>query len=182
MKPTDSLRRDHLLIKKMINSLKIVSSLLKDGKSIPESILKQAIDFSTNFTNTCHHGKEEGSLFPALEKNGMPKEGGPIARMLFEHEVTNNLSQAIIRSAEIYLQKNESMELITDIDKYIEHVTMHLDKENQKLFVMADMILSDHANELEHELESVEQYKLNESGQSRLYYENIVNDMIDYTK
>src|SRR6185437_467015 len=78
MTATDSLRKDHLLIEKMINSLKTISLLLKDGKQIPESILNNAIDFSINFTNVCHHGKEEESLFPNLEKNGMPKEGGPI--------------------------------------------------------------------------------------------------------
>ncbi len=68
MSPTDSLRRDHMLIEKMIDALKTISSLLSNGKQIPESILNQGIDFSLNFTNTCHHGKEEESLFPTLEK------------------------------------------------------------------------------------------------------------------
>ncbi|WP_458721611.1 hypothetical protein [Candidatus Nitrosocosmicus sp. R] len=57
MSATESLRRDHALIEKMINALKTVSLLLNNGKQIPESILKQAIDFAINFTNTCHHGK-----------------------------------------------------------------------------------------------------------------------------
>jgi hemerythrin-like domain-containing protein len=87
----------------MINSLKTISSLLNNGKQIPESILNQAIDFSINFTNTCHHGKEEESLFPSLEKKGMPKEGGPIARMLYEHEITKNLAESIIKSTKNYV-------------------------------------------------------------------------------
>ncbi len=68
MSATESLRRDHTLIEKMLNALKTISLLLKNGKRIPDSILNQAIDFSINFTNTCHHGKEEESLFPTLEK------------------------------------------------------------------------------------------------------------------
>jgi hemerythrin-like domain-containing protein len=80
MSATESLRRDHTLIEKMLNALKTISLLLKNGKRIPDSILNQAIDFSINFTNTCHHGKEEESLFPTLEKRGMPREGGPIAK------------------------------------------------------------------------------------------------------
>ena len=70
MKPTESLRRDHALIEKMINALKIMSTLLQNGDAIPKPILDQTIDFSTNFTNECHHGKEEESLFPTLEKMG----------------------------------------------------------------------------------------------------------------
>ena len=68
MSATESLRRDHTLIEKMLNALKTISLLLKNGKRIPDSILNQAIDFSINFTNTCHHGKEVESLFPTLEK------------------------------------------------------------------------------------------------------------------
>ncbi|MGE5781951.1 MAG: hemerythrin domain-containing protein [Nitrososphaerales archaeon] len=51
------------------------------------------MDFLKNFTNICHHGKEEETLFPSLEKNGMARESGPIARMLFEHEFTIKLAE-----------------------------------------------------------------------------------------
>jgi hemerythrin-like domain-containing protein len=175
--PTDSLRRDHLLIEKMINALKIVSSMLREGKSIPSPILKQAIDFSINFTNTCHHGKEEESLFPALEKKGMPKQGGPIARMLYEHEITTNLASAIVASTESYLHGSEADRLVSDIDNYVEHVEMHLAKENQRLFVMADMILSDQSLDVDQELEVVEKTKLESMNQSRHHYEKIVDEL-----
>lgn len=182
MSPTDSLRRDHLLIEKMINALKIVSSMLREGKSIPPAILKQAIDFSINFTNTCHHTKEEESLFPALEKKGMPKEGGPIARMLYEHEITNNLANAIVASTESYLQSSEANGLVADIDKYVEHVERHLAKENQRLFVMADMILSDQSQEINLELADLEKTKLGNLNQSRQHYEIIVDNLTTINK
>ena len=57
----------------MISALKIMFRLLQNGAAISKPILDQTVDFSTNFTNQCHHGKEEESLFPTLEKNGMPK-------------------------------------------------------------------------------------------------------------
>src|SRR6476659_3075609 len=101
MSATESLRRDHALIEKMINALKTISLLLKNGKQILDSILNQAIDFSINFTNTCHHGKEEESLFPTLEKKGMPREGGPIARMLYEHQIIKNLAESILNLLKI---------------------------------------------------------------------------------
>jgi hemerythrin-like domain-containing protein len=68
MSATESLRKDHALIEEMINTLKTISLLLKNGKQIPDIIINQAIGFDINFTNFCHHWKEEESQFPALEK------------------------------------------------------------------------------------------------------------------
>jgi len=39
MPPTESLRKDHVLIEKMLNALKTISSLLNKDKQIPKSIL-----------------------------------------------------------------------------------------------------------------------------------------------
>ena len=131
MSPTESLRKDHALIEKMINALQTISSLLNNGKQIPESILNQAIDFSINFTNTCHHGKEEESLFPTLENKGMPREGGPIARMLYEHQITKNLAESIIKSTKNYISYGDYKELVQDIDNYVQHVSLHLSKKTK---------------------------------------------------
>jgi hemerythrin-like domain-containing protein len=68
MSATESLRKDHALIEEMINTLKTISLLLKNGKQIPDIILNQAIDFAIIFTYASQHGKEEESLFPALKK------------------------------------------------------------------------------------------------------------------
>ena len=127
----------------MINALKTISLLLNNGKQIPKSILNQAIDFAINFTNTCYHGKEEGSLFPTLEKKGMPREGGPIARMLYEHEITKELANSIVNSTKIYIATGKHDELVKNIDDYVQHVSLHLSKKDQKLFVMADMLFNE---------------------------------------
>ncbi len=65
---TTSLRRDHELIEKVIKSMESTIQLLNNNTKIPESILLPVIDFTKNFTDVCHHSKEEKSLFPALEK------------------------------------------------------------------------------------------------------------------
>ena len=83
---TTSLRRDHELIEKVIKAMQSTIELLNNGKQIPESILLPVIDFSKNFTDVCHHTKEEKSLFPALEKAGLPSKMGPIAMMLIDHQ------------------------------------------------------------------------------------------------
>ena len=95
---TVSLRRDHELIEKIIKAMESTVQLLNDDKQIPESILLPVIDFTKNFTDVCHHSKEEKSLFPALEQAGLPSNMGPIAMMLMDHQ----------RSREIGTQMEES--------------------------------------------------------------------------
>ena len=177
MSPTESLRKDHVLIEKMLNALQTISSLLNNGNQIPESILNQAIDFSINFTNTCHHGKEEESLFPTLENKGMPREGGPIARMIYEHQITKNLAESIIKSTKNYISYGDYKELVQDIDNYVQHVSLHLSKENQRLFAMADIILKDQENQVNNNLIEVEQEKLNKIGNSREHYEKLIDNI-----
>jgi hemerythrin-like domain-containing protein len=177
MSATELLRRDHALIEKMLNALKTISLLLKNGKQINDSILNQAIDFSINFTNTCHHGKEEESLFPTLEKKGMPREGGPIARMLHEHEITKELANAIVRSTKVYISSGEQTELVKNIDDYIQHVSLHLSKENQRLFVMADMLLKGQETLVNDNLTRLEKEKFDKIGNSREYYEKLIDNI-----
>ena len=140
---TASLRRDHDLIEKVLKSMWTAVSLLKTGKTIPEAILMPVIDFTKNFTDVCHHSKEENSLFPELEKKGMPRNTGPIAVMLMEHEMTRKIANRIDSSSKTYLQNGDSSQLITDMTEYINHVMQHLWKENNRLFMMADMALQD---------------------------------------
>ncbi len=174
---TESLRRDHNLIEKMLKALDTTATLLKSGKTIPAPILEQMIDFTKNFTIVCHHGKEEDSLFPALEKSGMPREGGPIARMLFEHEVTKQLADKMEESAKNYLQSGSSDALVADIKAYIDHVALHLAKENHRLFMMADMILQGKAQQVNSDLAQAEEAKLKELGKTRAHYEKLVDDV-----
>ncbi|MEC8529996.1 MAG: hemerythrin domain-containing protein, partial [Thermoproteota archaeon] len=92
---TQSLRKDHKLIEKVLQALDATIKLLKDGKQIPEEILSPTLDFTQNFTDVCHHGKEEEALFPALEKAGMPTTMGPIHMMLLDHKRTKEIAEHI---------------------------------------------------------------------------------------
>ena len=171
----NSLKKDHDLIEKVLKSMETTLDLLKNGKNIPEAILMEIIDFSKNFTNVCHHGKEEESLFPALEKTGMPKNMGPIAVMLMEHEITKKLSDKLENSVKEYFENDDSTKLQFCIQEYIEHVTQHLWKENNRLFVMAGMRLQGNLDHIEEELNQVEGSKLSKIGKNRIYYESIAD-------
>jgi hemerythrin-like domain-containing protein len=174
---TESLRKDHDLIEKVVKAMEVTLQLLKSGKKIPESILMPTVDFTKNFTDVCHHGKEEESLFPALEQSGMPANMGPIAVMLMEHEITRKIAIKMETSAREYLTSGNSDALVSDISQYIEHMGQHLWKENNRLFMMAEMRLSGESDKVNSDLNSIEQKKLEQLGKSRSDYESLVQNL-----
>ena len=178
---TESLQKDHKLIEKVLHALDATIKLLKEGKQIPEQILLPTIDFTQNFTDICHHGKEEEALFPALEKAGLPSKMGPIAMMLIDHERSREIGNSMENSAKEYLSSGNSEKLISDMQLYVDHITEHLWKENNKLFMMAEARLQNVSKKVDEELHGIEESQLNELGKSRQYYEelaeNLTNDV-----
>ncbi len=174
---TAHLRKDHDLIEKVIAAMQTTVSLLKDGKKVPESILLPTIDFAKNFTNVCHHGKEEDTLFPALGKVGIPTNMGPIRMMIMEHETTKKIAEKIEEFAKTYLDVGDPSNLIEGMELYIEHVKAHLWKENNRLFMMADARLQAYGKQVEEALQKTEDTKLAELGKTRNYYEKLVKSL-----
>jgi len=174
---TASLRRDHELIEKVIKAMESTIQLLNDGKQIPESILMPVIDFSKNFTDVCHHSKEEKSLFPALEQAGLPTNMGPIAMMLMDHQRSREIGTEMEASTKEYLTSGNSAKLISDMQQYVEHITEHLWKENNKLFMMAEARLQYVSEKVDKELTEIEKSKLDELGKSREHYEQLAENL-----
>src|SRR5678815_874220 len=86
MTATDTLRAEHQGIERVIAVLEAALSRLEANQDVPAEIFKQVVDFFHGFVDTCHHSKEEIELFPTLERHGIPRQGGPIGVMLYEHE------------------------------------------------------------------------------------------------
>jgi hemerythrin-like domain-containing protein len=174
---TTSLRRDHELIEKVIKSMESTIQLLNNNTQIPESILLPVIDFTKNFTDVCHHSKEEKSLFPALEKAGLPSNMGPIAMMLMDHQRSREIGTQMEESAKDYLSSGNSTKLISDMKLYVEHITEHLWKENNKLFMMAEARLQHVSEQVDKELNEIEVSKLKDLGKSREHYEQLAETL-----
>lgn len=174
---TTSLRRDHELIEKVIKSMESTIQLLNNNTRIPESILLPVIDFTKIFTDVCHHSKEEKSLFPALEKAGLPSNMGPIAMMLMDHQRSREIGTQMEESAKDYLSSGNSTKLISDMKLYVEHITEHLWKENNKLFMMAEARLQNVSEQIDKELNEIEASKLKDLGKSREHYEQLAETL-----
>ncbi len=106
MGPIDELKKEHQAV---LTALRILEEMASkgEGRVATESVqdIEQLIGFFKVFVDQCHHGKEEKLLFPALEKIGVSREGGPIGVMLSEHDLGRfNISgmQAALRKYPIW--------------------------------------------------------------------------------
>ncbi|ABK78372.1 conserved hypothetical protein [Cenarchaeum symbiosum A] len=174
---TVSLQKDHDLITKVVKSMEATTSLLEEGKEVPGTILMQVIDFSTNFTDICHHSKEEDSLFPALVGAGMEAEEGPVAMMLQDHEKTREIGARMEASARVYLAGGGSKDLVADLKEYVQHMTEHLWKESNRLFPMAEARLQHMARKVDAEVHEIEDAKLRGVKKDRAHYEKLADDL-----
>ena len=63
-----------------------------------------------------------------------------------------------------------------ELKEYVEHVTEHLWKENNRLFMMAEARLQNVSQQVDEELNQIEKTKLDEIGKTREQYEKIAEE------
>lgn len=173
MKPTELLKEEHKLIEVLLQVLRKMSEKLSNNEEVLVEHWELAVDFIKNFADKCHHSKEENLLFVALEKAGIPKEGGPIGVMLEEHEQGRNYVRGMVSGLELY--KNGGAEaknvLIENARGYAELLEEHISKEDNILYPMAEMHLSQEENdELLKGFERVEEEEMGQ-GKHEAYHQ-----------
>ena len=97
--------------------------------------------------------------------------------MLMEHEITRKIGNKMEKSTKDYFEKGDATELISDLKEYVEHVTQHLWKENNRLFMMAEARLQHVSQQVDDELNQIEKIKLEEIGKTRKEYEQIAEEL-----
>jgi len=146
---TAVLRREHRRILEVVDVLDAVLSTGHSGATdastdlLDFEIIEKCVRFFRLFADACHHGKEEGLLFPALEARGMSHDAGPIAVMLHEHRVGRALVAAMAESfggAEAG-DTGARSRLLEAGRAYIDLIRSHILKEDHALFEMADQMM-----------------------------------------
>ena len=130
---TARLRGDHELILRALALLERLGQRLERGDPVDRAGLQWLVEFFTTFVDRCHHAKEEQHLFPALERHGLPRQGGPVGVMLFEHEEGRGLLRAMGR--------HDDARTAGTIREYARFLRAHIDKENGILFPLAEHVI-----------------------------------------
>jgi hemerythrin-like domain-containing protein len=143
MEATNILIDEHRVIERVITALETATSRLSSGQPVRPGFFIDASEFIKGFADGCHHKKEEGVLFPAMEAAGVPRSGGPIGAMLSDHEAGRYYNQNMRAAAERLAAGDKSA--IADIEKnalgYARLLRQHIMKENMVLFPMADHVI-----------------------------------------
>ena len=144
MKPTEELSHEHQAILTMIGILGKMADGLDAGAAVAPDDLEDAVAFIRVFADKCHHGKEDGLLFPEMEKAGIPRERGPLGVMLSDHAEGRKHVAAMagalpgIRKAD----RKAAAAFASAARGYGELLTQHIFKEDNILYPMADARLS----------------------------------------
>jgi hemerythrin-like domain-containing protein len=169
---TDTLRREHDVILRMLDAAEEVARQFDAGAPVEPRTLERLHEFFRLFADQCHHGKEEDLLFPKLEEKGIPRQAGPIGVMLIEHDQGREWIRQMIEAAAAHAQGRPEgrANWARAARGYTTLLRQHIAKENDILFVMAERMLSpEEQRELSAQFERVEEEKSGAGTHQRLH-------------
>ncbi len=165
MKATMELRHEHDAVLVALRILDKVAAAVARNDERAQGDLERLLDFFRVFVDKCHHGKEEDVLFPELERRGVRRQGGPVGVMLGEHEIGRGHVRAITEN----LQKvrggdSSAAAAITEhASAYRAMLQMHIQKENNVLFPMAERVVpADVAERIAEQFDAIERERVGE--------------------
>ena len=144
-KAIEVLMGEHRLIEEVLGSLEACARETAAGTPLLRATVAEYAEFFHQFTDACHHGKEEDVLFRRMIERGFPRESGPLAMMFCEHEMGRNHVQgfAEIAAGEGGLSSQEIGRFLDHARTYVPLLGQHVLKEDRVLYPMAMELLSD---------------------------------------
>jgi hemerythrin-like domain-containing protein len=161
-KAIDDLKNEHDAILSAIQILERMIADMEKTPSVDTKDMHDFIGFLKEFADKCHHGKEEGLLFPALIQAGLPEKGGPIGVMLADHAQGR---QFIREMEESLTPEVDRVKLAQAAGGYAALLRNHIQKENMLLFPMTEKMLTE--TQLEQLYEGFEEHEEKVIGQGR---------------
>lgn len=127
------------MLKRVLRVLNAAAAGWSKGQHVNVEALIRIIRFVQDYANRFHQRMEEEALFPNLEREGIPREGGPLGVLLSEHRE----SERYLKDMEGYLQrlqqgeKEVQEELIDTIQAYSLLLKAHIGKEDMVILPLA---------------------------------------------
>jgi hemerythrin-like domain-containing protein len=143
-KAIEVLMNEHRLIEQVLGSLETFASEVEGGLAAERPVLSDYGAFFREFADACHHGKEEDILFQRMTERGFPRETGPVAVMLHEHEVGRGHVSALRQIGEGIgpVTAGEARVVLDNAGAFIPLLRAHILKEDRILYPMAVRLLT----------------------------------------
>ena len=144
------LMNEHRLIERALDALDgWVGKLGPDDESDDKAELARFVSFIRGFADAYHHGKEEDILFAAMVQHGFPRQTGPIAVMLHEHDLGRSLVGVLdgLAQQSTTWSEEDRDTLAHKAREFSALLRQHIRKEDQILYPMADARLPEPVKE-----------------------------------
>ncbi len=137
------LKHEHRVIEQVLRALEGICLRLSYQEAISTEVLAEIVDFISEFIDGYHHAKEEAHLFPALARQGIIRDGGPLGLIEHEHGVERNLIDELKIAIERVKEENDVSRkvFIETAHRYIKHLINHMQQEDAILFRLAEELL-----------------------------------------
>ncbi len=145
LRPSSVLKREHRVIERVLRVLETLVARSEQGEGFEVESLNQCVEFFRLFADACHHAKEEDLLFPVLEERGIPRDGGPIGVMLYEHSQARMMTQQMGAALRAFEGGDGGAEarFRDTARQYLTLLTNHIYKEDNVLFNMGDHMMTE---------------------------------------
>jgi len=167
-RPMHNLGKEHGDIEKILKVMGKVAAKLRNGEEVNRKHLVKMVEFIRNFADKCHHGKEEGILFPELVKN--PRHSKTINEWLGEHKTGRDYIRGITESLKTYKKGNpEAYHIAVNAQGYIQLLTEHINKENTLFYKLDKELPESLQAKLEARFETLEK-EITGAGKLEIYH------------
>ena len=135
---------NHRLIEQVLGSLETIAAQVEGALAAERPVVADYGAFFRDCADACHHGKEEDILFRRMVERGFPRDTGPVAVMLHEHEVGRGHVCALRRLGEGGgpLADGEARVFLESAGAYISLLRAHILKEDRILYPIAVRLLT----------------------------------------
>ncbi|HET8542343.1 MAG TPA: hemerythrin domain-containing protein [Anaeromyxobacter sp.] len=143
MDAVETLMNEHRTIERVLDALVGFAEDAVRRGATEKAELGRFVTFVREFADACHHGKEEDILFAAMVEAGFPRNGGPIAVMLHEHDQGRALVGILKARAEQPAPwSDEDRHEIAEVARgFSAMLHAHIHKEDAILYPMAEQHL-----------------------------------------
>jgi len=139
MDPIDTLRNEHGLIRRFIDTLAVAVKWLEEDRNPPPEFFAKSVQFASGFADTFHHRKEELIMFLQLAQKKNGAIDGQIEALRYQHDQGRGFISRIRESLEAYSAGDPLAAAIVQENSaaYVSLLRHHIHTEDYIFFPMA---------------------------------------------
>jgi hemerythrin-like domain-containing protein len=143
MDAIETLMNEHRTIERVLDALVAFADDAQRRGGTEGEELARFVRFFREYADAAHHAKEEDVLFQAMVAHGFPRNGGPVAVMLHEHDEGRAAVGALdARAGQAAPWSDADRQEIADVARgFSALLHAHIHKEDAVLYPMAEQHL-----------------------------------------